>query len=54
MARPRKVTYKHVTIKSLVQQLDGRERPYAVYRFGKRFKTERPEVPGAPYRWLTS
>jgi len=48
----RKVTFKRVSAKNLVQQLAGREPAYPVYIFGATAKFERPEVPGAPYRWL--
>ena len=46
-----KVKFRKVNVKSLVQQIEGREPPYPVYRFGKVIKTERPEVPGKTYRW---
>ena len=49
-----KVTFRRVSAKSLMLQLDGPERPYPVYYFGKTVKFERPERPGQPYRWLTS
>ncbi len=53
MAKPisPKVIFKKVSVKALVQQLDGApEPPYPVYRLGRTIKTERPEVPGQPYR----
>ena len=50
MAR-RRVTFKKINAKALVQQLDGPEPPYPVYQFGKTLKFERPEVPGKTYRW---
>jgi len=53
MAKPRPVRFKKVTIKAIVQQLDGQEKPYDVYRFsGRRRKFERPILPGTTYRWL--
>lgn len=53
MAKPRRVTFRRTDIKSVVQQLDGQEKPYDVYRFsGRRRKFERPTLPGTTYRWL--
>lgn len=46
----KKVTFKTVSAKALVQTVAGPERPYDVYRFGGRRKWERPEVPGSTYR----
>ena len=47
----RKVTFKKLNGKALVQQLAGTEPAYPVYYFGKTIKIERPEVPGKEYRW---
>ena len=47
----RKVTFKTLNVKALVQQLAGTEPAYPVYYFGKIVKFERPEVPGQTYRW---
>mgnify|MGYP003643468962 CR=1 FL=1 len=45
------VTFKKVNVGGLIQQLDGPERNYPVYRFGSELKFERPETPGNEYRW---
>lgn len=45
------VTFKKINVGGLVQQLDGPERNYPVYRFGNEVKFERPEIPGSEYRW---
>ena len=48
-----RVRFKKRSLKAIVHQLDGPEKPYPVYRFGGYHnKFERPEVPGQPYRWL--
>ena len=49
LSRP--VTFKTLNVRALVQQLDGTERAYPVYYFGRTIKIERPEVPGQTYRW---
>jgi len=56
MAAPisRPVRFKTISAKALMLQLDGPEQPYPVYRMGNTLKFERPEVPGAQYRWITS
>jgi hypothetical protein len=50
----RPVRFKKIDGKSLVHQLDGPEPAYPVYRFGRRLKFERPEVPGGEYRWRSN
>ncbi len=45
-----RVTFKKISAKATVVQLEGVERAYPVYRFGRRTRFERPEVPGQPYR----
>ena len=45
------VTFKKINVGGLVQQLDGPERNYPVYRFGNEVKFERPEIAGSEYRW---
>lgn len=45
-----KVRFRKASAKALVTQLDGQEQPYPVYRFGRRIRFERPEVPGQTYR----
>ena len=53
MTRP--VRFRRRNAKSLVSQLAGPEPRYPVYRFGgPHNKFERPEVPGQPYRWLST
>ena len=47
-----KVTHKRVDAKALINQLEGPERAYPVYRFSGAYKFERPEVAGRPYRWI--
>lgn len=49
-----KVRFKKVSIKALIQRLEGPEPSYPVYYMGKTIKFERPEVPGKEYRWLSS
>ena len=46
-----KVKHRKFSLKSMVQQVAGREPPYPVYQFASQVKTERPEVPGTTYRW---
>lgn len=54
MAKPKPVRYKKVSARAVVQQLDGQEKPYDVYRFsGRRKRFERPTAPGQTYRHLT-
>ncbi len=48
----KKVRFKKVNAKSFINQIEGREPAYPVYRFGSVSKFERPQVPGKPYRWL--
>lgn len=48
----KKVIFKTVSAKALIQQLEGPESPYPVYRMGSTTKFERPNPPGRPYRWL--
>jgi len=45
------VTFKTVSAKALVTQLEGQEPPYPVYYLGDTIKFERPEVAGEKYRW---
>ncbi len=52
MALTRPATFKKINVKALVYQLDGVEREYPVYYFGKTIKYERPEVPSQDYRWV--
>ncbi len=53
MANPltRTATFRQMSAKAVVQQLDGVERPYPVYYLGRTIKFERPESPGQTYRW---
>jgi hypothetical protein len=46
----KRVIFKTLNGRAIVNQLDGRERAYPAYRFGGRNFFERPEVPGQTYR----
>lgn len=53
MANPltRVVSFRQMSAKAVVQQLDGTELPYPVYYLGRTIKFERPVAPGQTYRW---
>lgn len=50
----KKVIFRSVNAAALMQQVAGSEAPYPVYRFTNKYKYERPQSPGRPYRWISS